>query len=66
MIEVKTFTQVLQIFKTAKELEDLDQRVNDFLRREGIQKVVSVSDTATTDDKGATMGIIRVVAYEKE
>jgi hypothetical protein len=65
MIEVKTFTQVLQIFKTAKELDDLDRRVNDFLREKGIQKVVSVSDATTTDDKGATMGIIRVVAYEK-
>jgi hypothetical protein len=26
--------------------------------------VVSVSDTATTDDKGETIGLIRVVCYE--
>jgi hypothetical protein len=64
MIRVKTFTQRLDIMKTIKELEGLDQEVNAFLAKEKVKKVVSVSDTATTNDEGMTMGIIRVVAYE--
>jgi hypothetical protein len=28
-------------------------------------KMISASDTCTTDDKGATMGIVRTVAYEQ-
>ncbi len=64
MMRVKTFTQRLDIMKTIKELEGLDQEVNAFLAKEKVKKVVSVSDTATTNDQGMTMGIIRVVAYE--
>ena len=47
-----------------KELYDLDQQVNEFIKENSINKIISISDTCTTDDKGATIGIIRVVAYE--
>ena len=65
MIKVKTFTSELKIFKTIGELTDLDEKVNTFIRDNGIKRVVSVSDACTTDESGATMGIIRVVAYEQ-
>jgi hypothetical protein len=47
-----------------KELYDLDEQVNQFIKDNEIDKIVSVSDTCTTDDKGATIGLIRVLAYE--
>ena len=64
MIKVKTFTNELKIFHTINELHSLDQQVNDFIKENRITKIVSVSDTCTTDDSGATMGIIRVLAYQ--
>lgn len=63
MFKTKTFTQSLEIFKTARELSSLDEMVNDFLAEAEIKRVVSVSDSTTTGDSG-TIGIIRVVAYE--
>jgi hypothetical protein len=63
LIKVKTFTQTLEIFKTHKELEALDKVVNDFIVKEGVKRVVSVSDTATTSSEG-TIGIIRALTYE--
>jgi hypothetical protein len=65
MIKVKTFTIEMKIFHARKELENLDQQVNRFFSENAITKVISVSDTCTTDDKGATMGIVRTVAYEQ-
>ena len=64
MFKVKTFATELKIFHTMKELYDLDHQVNDFIKENNINKIISVSDTCTTDEKGATIGIIRVVAYE--
>jgi hypothetical protein len=64
MVKVKTFATELKIFHTVKELNDLDQQVNEFIKENSINKIISVSDTCTTDDKGATIGIIRVIAYE--
>lgn len=64
MIKVKTFTNELKIFQANKELLQLDAHVNDFIKEEGIKKVISVSDCATTDDSGATIGLIRVLSYE--
>ena len=49
---------------TMEELNDLDKQVNDFARANTVSRIVSVSDTCTTDASGATIGIIRVVAYE--
>jgi len=65
MISVKTFTSEIKPFYTMRELDSLDQEVNHFLAGEGIKKVLSVSDTCTNDDSGATIGIIRVVAFER-
>ena len=65
MVKVKTFTSALKIFHTKQELDRLDEQVNRFVSEKGIKKVVSVSDVCTTDDKGATIGLIRVVAYEE-
>lgn len=63
MIKVKTFASPLQIFHARKELEGLDERVNQFLAQENISQVISVNDACTTDSTGATIGVIRVVAY---
>lgn len=64
MIKVKTFASPLKIFHARKELEDLDAMVNKFIEEKGVQKIISVSDASTTDDTGATIGLIRVLAYE--
>ena len=63
MIKVKTFASPLKIFQARKELEERDSMVNKFIQENKVQKVVSVSDTCTSDDSG-TIGLIRVVAYE--
>ena len=63
MVKVKTFTCPLQAFHTRKELEALDQTVNKFIEDNNITSIISVSDTCTTDNTGATIGLIRVVAY---
>jgi len=62
--KVKTFVTEVKIFQTMKELRDLDEQVNWFIAANGVKKVISVSDTATTDNTGATIGLIRVLAYE--
>ena len=62
--KVKTFTTELRIFQTMKELETLDERVNQFIAENRVKKVISVSDSATTDNGGATIGLIRVLTYE--
>ena len=64
MIKVKSFATELKIFHAMNELESLDHQVNQFINENNISKIISVSDTCTTDDKGATIGLIRVVAYE--
>jgi hypothetical protein len=62
--KVKTFTTELKIFQTIKELEVLDDKVNRFIAENKVKKVVSVSDTTTADNSGATIGLIRVLSYE--
>jgi hypothetical protein len=64
MPKVKTFASPLKIFQAKKELEELDAMVNRFIEENKVEKVVSVSDACTTDDSGATIGMIRVIAYE--
>lgn len=64
MIKVKTFGEPLQAFKTRQELNELDERVNQFIRENGITKVISISDTATTEG-GSTIGLVRVLLYEQ-
>ena len=63
MIKVKTFGEPLEAFKTQRELNELDARVNAFIRENNIQKVISVSD-ATTSEEGSTIGVIRTLVYE--
>jgi hypothetical protein len=63
-IKVKTFSTELREFKAMRELADLDEQVNKFIKEKRIKKVVSVSDTTTTDITGASIGLIRVLAYE--
>ena len=63
-IKVRTFTTELKIFQTMKELDKLDDQVNRFIVKSKVKKVLSVSDTATTDNTGSTIGLIRTVAYE--
>jgi len=63
-IKVKTFATEMKIFQVMKELEALDKQVNRFILQNKVKKVVSVSDTTTTDDTGATIGLIRVLTYE--
>ncbi len=64
MVKIKTFGIEIRPLKTMTELSDLDQQVNSFISENNIQKVISVSDSPTTDDKGETIGLIRVLCYE--
>jgi hypothetical protein len=63
MVKVKTFGEPLEAFKTQRELNELDARVNAFIRDNNIQKVISVSDS-TTNEEGSTIGLIRTLVYE--
>jgi hypothetical protein len=65
MVKVKTFSTPLKIFETVRELDMLDSQVNKFISESRVKSVLSVSDTCTTDASGATIGIVRVVAYEE-
>jgi hypothetical protein len=64
MLKVKTFMSPLKIFHTVEEITSLDEQVNRFITEEGVKRIVSVSDTCTTDTTGATIGVIRVIAFE--
>lgn len=64
MVKIKTFASPLKIFHARKELEELDALVNKFIEEKKVQRIISVSDAPTTDDTGATIGLIRVLAYE--
>jgi len=64
MIKVKTFGEPLVPFKAQRELNELDARVNAFLLENGIRKVISVSDS-TTSEEGSTIGLIRTLVYEE-
>ena len=63
MVKVKTFASPLKIFHAKKEIEELDDMVNNFIEKNRVQKVISVSDSCTADESG-TIGVIRVIAYE--
>lgn len=62
--KVKTFGMEIRPLKTMKELAELDALVNRFVAENGVKRIVSVSDTPTTDNTGETIGLVRVVAYE--
>jgi hypothetical protein len=63
MIRIKTFGEPLQPFKAQKELLELDDRINRFIAENAIKRVISVSDS-TTSEEGNTCGLIRVLVYE--
>lgn len=63
-IKIKSFGMEIRPMKTMQELKSLDDAVNDFIARNGIKKVISVSDSPTTGDDGGTIGFVRVIAYE--
>lgn len=64
MAKIKTFASPLKVFHVKQELERLDEQVNRFIEENKVRKIFSVSDACTTDGSGATIGLIRVVAYE--
>jgi hypothetical protein len=64
MTKVKTFGMEIRPFKAMHELADLDALVNDFIKNNNVARVISVSDVATTDDTGETIGLVRVLCYE--
>jgi hypothetical protein len=64
MPKIKTFTSDMRIFKTIGQLNELDKKVNEFIENEHVRTIYSVSDTTATDDTGATIGIIRVIAFD--
>ncbi len=64
MLKVKTFMSPLKIFHTVEELASLDDQVNRFITEEGVKRITSASDACTTDNTGATIGVIRVISYE--
>lgn len=64
MIKVKTFGIDLKPMKTIMELSEIDKTVNTFIEENKVKRVISVSDAATTDDTGETIGLIRVLCYE--
>ncbi|MCM2357847.1 MAG: hypothetical protein NDI77_06840 [Geobacteraceae bacterium] len=63
-IKVKSFGMEIRPLKTMQELQTLDEAVNAFIAQNGVKRVMSVSDSPTTDDKGETIGLVRVIAYE--
>jgi hypothetical protein len=65
MTMVKTFTSPLKVFQTKEELDALDNLINSFLNQSPTRRAVSVSDTCTSDNSGATIGIIRVLTYSE-
>jgi hypothetical protein len=64
MIKVKTFGEPLQPFRAQRELDELDERVNQFILDHDVVRVLSVSDS-TTVEAGNTCGLIRVLVYEE-
>jgi hypothetical protein len=66
MIKVKTFATPIRIFETVRELEELDERVAEFLNAEDADAVYGISDTTTTGVDGETIGLIRTIVYETD
>ena len=62
--KVKSFGMEIKPMKTMTELRELDAMVNTFIAENGVKRIISVADSATTGDKGETIGLVRVLAYE--
>ena len=63
-IKVKSFGMELRPLKTMQELKMLDDAVNEFITANSVRKVISVADSSITDDRGETIGLVRVMTYE--
>ena len=63
-LKVKSFGMEIKPLKTMQELGELDALVNRFVAEQGVKRLISVSDAPTTDDRGETIGLVRVIAYE--
>lgn len=63
MIKVKTFMTPIKIFATAREIDELDAKVAEFLAAEGAAEVYAVSDATTAGEHGETIGLIRTICY---
>ncbi len=64
MYKVKSFGTEVKPMKTMQELADIDATVEKFLSENDVKEVISISDMPTTDDRGATIGLIRVLCYK--
>ena len=65
MYRVKTFGTEVQVFHVQKELQSLDGHVNAFFDSHPGAELIGVNDMPVTDEKGATIGMVRVVAYKE-
>ncbi len=65
MYKVKTFGTDMKMFQVHKELVRLDEEVNGFFAQRPKAELVGASDMPVADDKGATIGMVRVVAYRE-
>lgn len=63
MIKTKTFGEPLEIFRAHRELDELDERVNAFIRDNRISRVISISDSPVTEN-GSLIGLTRVLVYD--
>ncbi len=63
MVKVKTFMTPIKIFATARELSELDAKVEDHLNAENATEVYSMTDATTAGEHGETIGLIRTVCY---
>lgn len=64
MYKVKTFGTEMKMFHAHEEMERLDEQVNSFFADKPRAQLLGVSDMAVTDEKGATIGMVRVAAYK--
>jgi hypothetical protein len=55
----------MQVFRVHQELERLDEMVNSFFAGHPEAELIGASDMPVTDDKGTTIGMVRVVAYNE-
>ncbi len=63
-MKVKTFAADLRVFEAMRKLAILDDQMNKFIKEKKVKRVISVSDTTTSDTSGASIGLIRVLVYE--
>lgn len=65
MYKVKSFGMEIRPTKTMLELQEIDNKVTQFVAENHVREVISVSDMSTTGDRGETIGLIRVICYKE-